>query len=93
MAAETDESDVLLESALGNTTDSTTLAMLINHSQETISLNIDPVSTSLVHTLAVILSCLSSPTNPQNRGSDKTSPSSTRPGLDTFTSRISDVIR
>ena len=89
MVVETTENDRLLEATLGSTTDSTTLANLMNHSREEPQLNIDPVSTSLIHTLAVILSCLSSPNNPQNRGSEKSS----RPGLDAFNSRINDVIR
>lgn len=89
MVVESTENEKLLEATLGSTTDSTTLANLMNHSREPIELNIDPISTSLIHTLAVILSCLSSPNNPQNRGSEK----STRPGLDAFNSRVNDVIR
>ncbi|XP_067932138.1 S phase cyclin A-associated protein in the endoplasmic reticulum-like [Watersipora subatra] len=81
--------DVIESAALGSTADSTTLANLINNN--TIDITIDVVASSLVHTLAVILSCLST-SNPQSKASDKSS-SSQRPGLDAFNSRISDTIR
>ena len=81
--------DVIESAALGSTADSTTLANLINNN--TIDIIIDVVASSLVHTLAVILSCLST-SNPQSKASDKSS-SSQRPGLDAFNSRISDTIR
>ena len=81
------KADVLESAALGSTADSTTLANLMN--SETVDITIDVVASALVHTLAVILSCLST-SNPQNKASEK---SSLRPGLDAFNSRTSDTIR
>jgi len=91
MVDETKSNVEVTESAtLGSTTDSATLANLMAQSCDTVDVTIDPTATALIHTLAVVLSSLS--TSNQSRSSDKTS-SSPRPGLDAFTSRANDVIR
>lgn len=89
MVDETNAQVDLLESAvLGSTADSTTLATLMN--TQTVDISIDVAASAIIHTLAVILSCLST-SNPQNKASDKST--SPRPGLDAFNSRINDIIR